>query len=330
MTVRRTLLSTVLAVLAVASTACGGKSREKALGAAEPALAPSGGPAAAGTVRLVGAEAEGIVYDPRTKLVAVAVRKPTRLLLLDPTTLAIRRTVPLPGTVRHLQLARLGGPVLVPCESADSLVEVSLPGGATRTTKVGRSPHDAGAAADRIVVGDELGSTLTIVRNGVVERIARDVKQPGGVVGTGSRVAVVDVGAFTVSSYDVTTGTRTSVAPAGAGPTHGVLTRDDRIAVTDTRGNALLLFGLDPLKQVTRFALPGAPYGIAADEASNVVWVTLTGRNEVVGLDLSGPAPREIARYPTVGQPDTVAVAPGGRTLWITGTRAGEVQRITR
>lgn len=283
-----------------------------------------------GIVAPAGAEAEGIVYDPRTNLVAVAVRNPNRLLLLDPATLAVRRTVPLPGDVRHLQLAGPGGPVLVPCESADSLVEVSLPGGTTRTTKVGRSPHDAATAGGRIVVGDELGSTLTIVRAGTVERTAHEVKQPGGVVGDGARVAIVDVGAFTVSTYDVATGTRTALAPGGAGPTHGVLLRGGRVAVTDTRGNALLLFGLDPLRQVARLDLPGAPYGISSDEAGDVVWVTLTGRNEVVGVDVSGPTPREIARYPTVGQPDTVAVAPGSRTLWITGTRAGEVQRISR
>jgi sugar lactone lactonase YvrE len=37
-----------------------------------------------------------------------------------------------------------------------------------------------------------------------------------------------------------------------------------------------------------------------------------------------------IVSYPTVRQPNTVAVAPGGHTLWITGTEAGTVERITR
>ena len=37
-----------------------------------------------------------------------------------------------------------------------------------------------------------------------------------------------------------------------------------------------------------------------------------------------------IARYDTVRQPNTVAVEPGGHTLWVTGTDDGTVERIAR
>jgi hypothetical protein len=66
------------------------------------------------------------------------------------------------------------------------------------------------------------------------------------------------------------------------------------------------------------------------DSSTDTVWVTLTALNEVVGLDLSTRTPRVIARLPTVQQPNTVAVAPGSHTLWITGTDAGVVERISR
>jgi hypothetical protein len=52
--------------------------------------------------------------------------------------------------------------------------------------------------------------------------------------------------------------------------------------------------------------------------------------NRLVGLDVRGDQPKVIASYPTVRQPDTVAVAPGARTLWVTGTKDGLVQRISR
>ena len=92
----------------------------------------------------------------------------------------------------------------------------------------------------------------------------------------------------------------------------------------------MLVFTLAPLKQVGRLALPGTPYGMAVDPSTGTVWVTLTARNQVVGLDVAGSTPRVIARYATVRQPNTVAVEPGGHRLWVTGTAAGVVELITR
>lgn len=320
--------SGVLATAVLVCTSCGSAAPKK-LGAAEPATAP---PVAVAPVATpVGAGPEGIVFDPMTKLVAVAVRKPDRLLLLDSETLTLRRSVALPGSVRHLQLARPGGPVLVPAESADQLVQVALPGGATRATNVLRQPHDATAAGPGdIVVGNEFGKSISIVHDATVVATVRDLKQPGGVVGYGNAVAVVDVGAFTLSTYDLGTRRRTAVVPAGKGPTHGVLLPGRRLLVSDTRGDAVLVFALSPLRQIGRLALPGTPYGLAVDPATDTVWVTLTARNQVVGLDVSAAVPKVVARYATVQQPNTVAVAPGSHRIWVTGTEAGVVQMIRR
>ncbi len=315
---------------AVALAGCSSSSRLHGA-AAEPAKAPLTSQTPAGTVRSIGAAPEGIVYDRRTGLLAVAVRGPSRLLLLDARTLAVRRSVALPGTVRHLQLAAPGGPVLVPDESAGELIEVSLPDGSARASKVGKQPHDASAVAGgQIVVGNEFGKSLSFVKDGRVLATVPEVRQPGGVIGDGRRVAVIDVAAFTLSEFDVATRTRTAQVPAGAGPTHGVLTAQDRIVVADTRGGALLVFALHPLKQIGRLTLPGRPYGMAIDTSTDTAWVTLTATNQVVDVDVSGARPKLIARYPTVRQPNTVAVAPGSHTVWITGTADGQLQTISR
>jgi DNA-binding beta-propeller fold protein YncE len=320
--------------LLVALAACGGgsASHHGAGKAAEPATFTESAAAPVGTLTPIGTKPEGIVYDATTGLLAVAVRDPDRLLLVDASTLAVRTSVPLPGHARHLQLARPGGPVLVPVEDANVLVQVALPGGTTVTTPTRKQPHDASAAdGGRIVVGDEFGGSITIIdANGKVERTVADLVQPGGVVDAGAIVAVVDVGGFTLSTYDVASGKRLGRVAAGAGPTHGILTDDRRVAVSDTRGGALLLYQLEPLKQIVRYALPGNPYGMAYDGVRNILWVTLTGRNEVVGLDLSGAQPVEIARYHTVVQPNTIAVSAGSTTLWITGTRDGVLETIAR
>lgn len=322
------LLPLVCAVSLLA--ACGSDHGGRGPGAAEPATAPPTSAAPAGSVVHVAPEPEGIVYDPTTRLVAVAVHDPDRLLLLDPRTLAVRRTVTLPGSARHLQLGA-DDTVLVPAETANELVQVPLGGGANRVTAVRKQPHDATAVAGgRVVVGDEFGQAASIVRAGRVERTITGLTQPGGVIGDGATVLVVDVGAFTLGSYDVATGRRTRVVAAGAGPTHGELLSGGRVAVTDTRGDALLVFTVDPLRRVARLALPGTPYGMAVDRTTGLLWVTLTARNQLVGLDVSGGVPKVVARYATVRQPNTVAVAPGSHTLWVTGTAGGVVQRISR
>lgn len=298
--------------------------------AAGPGAAPSGA-APTGVVASIGQQAEGMAYDAVTGLLAIAVRNPDRVLLLNPATGA-QTSVSMPGHARHLQLAGPGGPLLVPIEDADVLIRVALPEGSTKTTAVGTQPHDAaGVDGGRIVVGDEFSKQISILDSqGKVERTVDDLVQPGGIVGAGPTVAVVDVGGFTLSTYDVATGNRTGRVPAGEGPTHAVLTADRRVVVADTRGGALLIYSLDPLVQQTRVDLPGNPYGLAYDAVTNTVWVTLTERNELVGLNLDAPTPAEIVRYRTVEQPNSVAVLPGSTTIWVAGTRDGVLETITR
>jgi hypothetical protein len=58
------------------------------------------------------------------------------------------------------------------------------------------------------------------------------------------------------------------------------------------------------------------------------LWVTLTARNEVVGLDLGVDPPAFAARLPTVRQPNTVAVDSATGRLFVTGTDEGVLQII--
>ena len=102
--------------------------------AAEPRQAPPLTAPASGMLVPVGDSPEGIVVDEQTRTVAVAKRNPDELVLINADTGVITGRTPLPGAVRHLQLAKPGGPVLVPVESANALVRVELPGG-------GRSPR---------------------------------------------------------------------------------------------------------------------------------------------------------------------------------------------
>ncbi|MDP8954012.1 MAG: YncE family protein [Actinomycetota bacterium] len=322
-------------ILVVALPGCGGDRVEVAPPpapapdlppAAEPAQSPVPSEVPAGEVLDLetGGGPEGMVADPVTGLVVIALRQPNRLVLVDGRAGEVLRTVPVPGAARHLQLAAPGGPVLVPGEDSDVLAEVTLPdGNVTAETTVGRQPHDAAAVDGRTFVADEIGGTTSVIEDGAVVRAFPEPVQPGGVVVTGGRVGVVDVRGNTLSVYD-TAGTRSfGSVEAGAGPTHAVA--DDRggVVVADTRGDALLVFRLDPPELVERVALPGTPYGLAVDPRRDMLWVTLTAANRLVGFRLTDGPLEQVTSLPTVRQPNTVAVDPlTGRVFVASATDA--------
>ncbi|SDU83299.1 DNA-binding beta-propeller fold protein YncE [Microlunatus sagamiharensis] len=299
--------------------------------AAEPAASPVTTTTPAGRTIEIGNAPEGIVADATTRRVVVAVRGPDELVLLDPTTLAVRGRTPLPGSLRHLQLAAAGGPVLVPDESSTSLLRVALPSGRVLSrTPTGAMPHDANQAPNgTVLVADEAGATLTAIRDDRVVATFTDVTQPGGIAHVGDVFGVVDVGENTITFDDAATLQPLTELSAGDGPTHVVADKHGRLVVVDTRGGALLLYSAPPqAAQVARVALPGQPYGVAYDARRDELWVTVTASNELVRLDLSGDQPRETARYPTVQQPNTVAVDETTGRVFVTGTTPGLLQVV--
>ena len=298
---------------------------------AEPAVSPPVTVTPAGRTVKVGAVPEGIVADPVTRRVAVGVREPNALAILDADTGRVTNRVPLPGVLRHLQLTAPGGPVLVPDETSNSLLQVSLPDARIISQVVtGTSPHDATRDANgAIFVANEAGGSVVVVRDDKVVHTFTDVTQPAGLAPVGDRVGLIDVRENTLTFYDANTFAGIAELPAGTGPTHLVADKHGRMIATDTRGGQLLVF--DPSgtpRQIGQIAVPGEPYGITYDPARDRVWVTVTGANQLVGFDMTDPTPREIARIPTVRQPNTVAVDPQTGRLFVTGTVDGTVQII--
>jgi DNA-binding beta-propeller fold protein YncE len=329
---RRTAAALLAVCVTAALTGCAGTDEPpapEALGAAEPGDSPAPEAEPAGRVVELEPQAEGLAYDAVTDLLVATVREENRLLLIDGATGRIEREVPLPGHARHLQLAAPGGPVLVPAEDSDTLVLVSLPDGGTTEVEVGEYPHDAAQVeGGRILVADELGGTLSVVQDDEVVQTFDSQSQPGGIAAVGPLAGVVDVADFTLSIYDVVAGELSTVVDAGEGPTHLVTDVRDRFLVADTRGDAILVFGADPLRPASSYELPGTPYGVAHDDTAQVLWVTLTARNEVVGLSTAGERLTEVARFPTVRQPNTVTVDPDSGRVFVASRATGELQLI--
>jgi DNA-binding beta-propeller fold protein YncE len=298
---------------------------------AEPATSPPPTGAPAGRTVAVGSIPEGIVADPLTRLVAVGVRDPAQLVLIDSDSGEVARRVPLPGVLRHLQLAAPGGPLLVPDESSNSLLQVALPAGTVLSqVPTGTLPHDANEADNgTIFVANEGGGSVVALRDGRIVHTFSDVTQPAGVAHVGTTTGLLDVRENTLTFYDAATLTPITELATGEGPTHVVADRHGRMIVADTRGGALLVYSLPPqAAQIARVAVPGEPYGITYDPDRDRLWVTVTGADQVVGYDMGQPTPREVARLPTVRQPNTVAVDPTTGRLFVTGTVDGTVEII--
>ncbi|MDQ2790670.1 MAG: hypothetical protein M3Y73_13550 [Actinomycetota bacterium] len=318
---RAAMLAALLAAGLIAGCGTvGGSAGQQAVPSVEPASAPLGGPAPAGTLRPLGASATAVVVDPRTETVAVALDDPPRLLL---TTLdgAAPRQVPLPGPAADLVLAADGGPLLVPITAPGSLIRVPLDGGIPSRTDLGGLAHGAVTVGGVTVVA--LGDRLVVLDGnrfipGFIDA-TRLIPAAGA-----AKVWVLDRGRSAVSVVDLSTGEISPALRAGNGAADAVADRFGRLLVTDTRDGELLAFAGDPPVLRQRFPLPGAPYGLAYDGRRDVVWVTLTGRDEVVGLGVAGGEPVIVHRWPTVHQPDAVAVDPvSGRVFVVSASGAG-------
>jgi DNA-binding beta-propeller fold protein YncE len=316
-----------MAVLIASLSACGSEPSRDLPPAAEPPSSPAISARPAGRVIRIGHGPEGIAADPVTGRVAVALRRPARLAILDGRSGRVIRVLRLPGAARHLALAAPGRPLLVPAEEADRLIAVDLrTARVLSSTPVGRQPHEAASVAGRWFVGDELGAQVSAVVRGRPAGSFSVATQPGGLAALAGRLAVVSVRRRLLEIYDARTFARVGRANAGVGPTHVACLPAGPCLVADTTGDALLRFVLQPHLELVRSQyLPGGPYGMALDPVRNRLWVTLPAKNEVVELPARAH-PHVLRRFPTVRQPNSVAVDVRTGRVFITGRTDGELE----
>jgi DNA-binding beta-propeller fold protein YncE len=297
----------------------------------EPATAPTLERRPAGVVIPMPGAPEGMAVDVPGGILAVGVRHPDGVALVSAATGRVRMLVRLPAAPRHLQLAGPAGPVLVPAERAGQLFQVALPGGRVIAgTRVGRQPHDAAAAGQTIFVGNELSNTVSLIRGGKQVSVEPAPLQPGGVASNGEYVVVVGVRGRKIEAYDPD-GRPLGTAPVGVGPTHVRASPAGLFYVTDTEGDAVIIF------QVTRSGPrqvgdvgtePGTPYGIAIDGRRGLVYVTLTATNQLESFRIKGNGLVPAQTWPTVRQPNDVAVDAATGMVFVAGSDGSQLQLI--
>jgi hypothetical protein len=330
----RRMVAVVLGCCAAVGTACssGEPSDELAVSddpaAATAARSPAATAEPAGSVRPLSGTPTAMIVDADTRLLAVAVDKPPAVLLYqldDAGEPSSPRTVELPGPADTLSLARPGGPLLAATGSSGELVRITLPGGTTAPAAIRGEPVSAAELGDRTLVAVRDRKAVAVLGGDKIYRmISGGLASADQVLSTGEGAVVFDRLRNALFEVDVRAGSVDEGLRAGEGSTNAVTDRFGRVLVADTEGGALLAFSLDPLLMRQRYPVPGAPYGLAYDPKRDLLWVTLTATNEVVAFDVAGGEPEEKHRFPTVEQPNNVAVDPiSGRVIVASATGKG-------
>lgn len=326
--VRATAAAVGLVVALVAS--CSSDTDTDNLPTREPAVpmvSPVPATAPAGTVQQIGTGVDALAQAPGTDVVAALVDEGTRLLLVSAAADSEPRPVPLPRTAVTV-LPGPDGQLLAPAAGAVLRVDVDS-GEVTEVPVDGAAQAVAVLPDGRWAVGSEDGTVRVLdPESGTVDSTITGLVSADVLVAAGDGVAALDRHQTSVTELNIDDARLRIALRAGDGATQMITDPFGRVVVTDTEDDELLVYTLDALVLRQRYPTGPGVYGVAYDEARDLVWVTLTGTNEVVGYDLSTGIPREKQRFATVRQPDSVSVDSDDAVLMIGSATGDGLQRI--
>ena len=297
---------------------------------AQAAVSPPPTTAPAGQVLALGGRPQAAVFDAKTA--SLVVFTPSADPKAAPTVTVFRpdgtpRAIALDGPASSLAgdgqgsvyLSRRGGYVVVDV-AAGTARQVAVDGQAdTDFTAIARR------ADGRLVLGSAQGAAFTLASETTVAAKAEIFARVDAIVTEGDSAVVLDRGQTSVTALSAD-GKAQQALRAGEGATTLAADPLGRVLVADTRGGQLLVFGVDPLIERQAYPVPGAPYGLAGSR--DLVWVSQTAANVVIGYDLATGIPVEKVRYPTVQQPNSLAFDDKTGTLYVVSGSGAGVQVI--
>jgi hypothetical protein len=294
---------------------------------ARPAASPPAAVAPAGNVRPLPGRPTAAVFDSGVGALVVLTSGDTAgtLTLLGPAP----RTIEVPGPATALTTDDDGTAYV---SGRGGYLRVDLATGVSERVDVADAQDtDFTAIAlrqnDGLVLGSADGAVYLMTSDDAptVDHRVEIFARVDALATVGDTTVVLDRGQTSVTSVD-TDGQAQQALRAGDGATTIAADPADRVLVTDTRGDELLVFGVDPLIMRQRYPVPAAPYGLTG--SPDLAWVSQTATNVVVGYDLATGIPVEKVRYPTVQQPDFLAFDDATGTLFVVSGSGAGVQVI--
>jgi DNA-binding beta-propeller fold protein YncE len=283
----------------------------------------------AGVVRPLAASAQAAVFDEETGLLAILAPAPAGASVI--TTVSsdgAMRPVPLPTAATALT-GDNAGTVFAASRGGYFRIELAT-GSATPVDVEGQQSTDFTAIARRadgqLVLGSANGAVYTLRSDTAVGASLEIFARVDSLVTQGNTAIVLDRAQTSVTTVSED-GTKMGQAlRAGQGATTMAADSVGRVLVADTRGDGLLVFGTDPLILRQHYPVPDAPFGLAG--SADLVWVSQTATNTVVGYDLATGIPVEKVRYRTVQQPNSLAYDAASGTLYVVSGSGAGVQVI--
>ncbi|MEE3062501.1 MAG: hypothetical protein VYA67_00850 [Actinomycetota bacterium] len=304
---------------------------------AHPAESPPVSQHPAGTLRPLPDHAAATVFDDGSHQLAVLTPgadpgAPASVAVFGPGPLA-PRVIGLPGPATALTSDGHGTAYLA---ARGGYVALDLAGGHTTRVDVADSAGvDFTAIARRadgkLMLGSADGAVYTVAPPSAgaatVQNRTKIFARVDGLVTQGNTTVVLDRGQTSVTTIGADGRVAQSLR-AGAGATTMAADPVGRVLVADTRGDELLVYGVDPLILRQAYPVRQAPYGLAGSR--DLAWVSQTASNMVIGYDLSTGIPVEKVRYPTVQQPNSLAFDEASDTLYVASGSGAGVQVIER
>ena len=143
----------------------------------------------------------------------------------------------------------------------------------------------------------------------------------------GKRVAVLCGRERVLDIYSASTLERLGRAGAGIGPTELTTDGVELLYVTDSLGDALLVYHLRPFELIRRVHLGGGPYAIAYDRERRGLWVALAGANRLVNYSAGN---RPVIRETLPSIRDARAVSVDGDVVTVVGQGERQVLRLRK
>ncbi|TDZ81862.1 YncE family protein [Mycobacteroides salmoniphilum] len=329
----RGTIAALAAVIAVASGCSTGGDTDNPAGPAviTPASAAQSPPvtaAPAGTVHRFTGRSSAVLFDTSTTTVSVLTDDGRKVTLFTRDNLdAPRHTVALPSPAT----AAVGdGRGTVYLSTKGGYITVDVASG--RANKVNISGHEniefsaiTRRPDGRVVLGNTEGTVFTLDAQNQIAAHASGFAHIDSLAYQGNTVTVLDRAQSSVTTLTEAGDGTAHALRAGEGATTMLADDKGRLLVADTRGGALLVFGLaDSLILRQRYPVPAAPYGLAY--STKLTWVSQTASNTVIGYDLSTGIPEERARFATVRQPNSLVS--DGSTLFVASGAGDGLQAI--
>ena len=180
----------------------------------------------------------------------------------------------------------------------------------------------------RILTGDEEGAVTVRAADGEELNSLTGLEAVDQfVVGDGEVLAVSRVDT-TVAHIDPDGDFADPILRAGKAAGLASADPSGAAAVSDSTGDAVMVFDIDPLRMHQWFPVAATPWGVATDFAEGMLWVTTTEDNRILGYDLSSGLGEQRADVQTVAQPNSVVVTESG-TLVVGSAAGGGLHVVT-